>query len=81
VQPLRIALAQLAPRLGLLDASIVRHHDLLAEAREGYISLQAARRDYGMAIDVERRTRDDEETARLRSVPPPPKPGSTERTA
>ena len=33
MQPLRIALAQLAPRLGLLDANIARHHDLLAEAR------------------------------------------------
>jgi predicted amidohydrolase len=33
VQPLRIALAQLAPRLGLLDENIARHHELLAEAR------------------------------------------------
>lgn len=33
MQPLRIALAQLAPRLGLLDANIARHHELLAEAR------------------------------------------------
>ena len=33
MQPLRIALAQLAPRLGLLDANIARHHDLLSEAR------------------------------------------------
>ena len=33
MQPLRIALAQLAPRLGLLDENIARHHELLAEAR------------------------------------------------
>jgi predicted amidohydrolase len=33
VQPLRIALAQLAPRLGLLDANIARHHELIVEAR------------------------------------------------
>jgi predicted amidohydrolase len=33
VQPLRIALAQLAPRLGLLDENLARHRALLAEAR------------------------------------------------
>jgi predicted amidohydrolase len=33
VQPLRIALAQLAPELGQLDANLARHHELLAEAR------------------------------------------------
>jgi NAD+ synthase (glutamine-hydrolysing) len=33
VQPLRIALAQLAPQLGLLDANFARHHELLVEAR------------------------------------------------
>ena len=31
--PLRIALAQLAPRLGVLDENLARHHELLAEAR------------------------------------------------
>jgi len=35
VQPLRIALAQIAPRLGLLDENLARHHDLLREARAG----------------------------------------------
>jgi predicted amidohydrolase len=35
VQPLRIALAQIAPRLGDLDANLARHHELLAAAREG----------------------------------------------
>jgi predicted amidohydrolase len=35
VQPLRIALAQLAPRLGDLEANLERHHALLAEARAG----------------------------------------------
>ncbi len=33
MQPLRIALAQLAPRLGLLDENLARHRVLLAEAR------------------------------------------------
>ena len=33
MQPLRIALVQLAPQLGRLDANIARHHELLAEAR------------------------------------------------
>jgi len=33
VQPLRIALAQLAPQLGLLDANFARHQELLVEAR------------------------------------------------
>ncbi len=35
MQPLRIALAQIAPRLGLLEENIARHHELLAEARAG----------------------------------------------
>jgi predicted amidohydrolase len=34
VQPLRIALAQIAPRLGDLEANLARHHELIAEARE-----------------------------------------------
>ncbi len=33
MQPLRIALAQTAPRLGDLAVNLVRHHELLAEAR------------------------------------------------
>lgn len=33
MQPLRIALAQIAPRLGDFDANLARHHELLAEAR------------------------------------------------
>jgi predicted amidohydrolase len=33
VQPLRIALAQIAPRLGQLDENVARHHELLDEAR------------------------------------------------
>jgi predicted amidohydrolase len=33
VQPLRIAVAQIAPRLGLVDENLARHHALLAEAR------------------------------------------------
>ncbi len=35
MQPLRIALAQLAPRLGDLEANLVRHRDLLEKARSG----------------------------------------------
>ena len=31
--PLRIALAQIAPRLGALEANLARHHALIAEAR------------------------------------------------
>ena len=33
VQPLRIALAQIAPRLGLLDENLARHGELIDEAR------------------------------------------------
>lgn len=32
--PLRVALAQLAPRLGAVDENLGRHHELLAEARD-----------------------------------------------
>jgi predicted amidohydrolase len=35
VQPLRIALAQIAPRLGGLDENLARHHELIAQARAG----------------------------------------------
>ncbi|HEY8238151.1 MAG TPA: nitrilase-related carbon-nitrogen hydrolase [Candidatus Limnocylindrales bacterium] len=35
MQPLRIALAQLAPRLGQLEGNLERHHALLREARSG----------------------------------------------
>ncbi len=35
MQPLRIALAQIAPRLGALDENLERHQTLLAEARAG----------------------------------------------
>ena len=33
IAPLRIALAQIAPRLGFLDENLARHRELLAEAR------------------------------------------------
>jgi predicted amidohydrolase len=33
VQTLKIALAQIAPRLGQLDANVARHHELIEEAR------------------------------------------------
>ena len=35
MQPLRIALAQIAPRLGLLDENLASHHALIAQARGG----------------------------------------------
>ena len=35
MQPLRIALAQLAPRLGVLEENLARHRALIAEASEG----------------------------------------------
>jgi predicted amidohydrolase len=35
VQPLRIALAQVAPRLGDLESNLARHHELLGQARDG----------------------------------------------
>ena len=39
MQPLRIALAQIAPRLGLFEENLARHRELLAEARAGGASL------------------------------------------
>jgi len=39
VQPLRIALAQVAPRLGQLDENLARHRELIAEARDGSVDL------------------------------------------
>jgi len=35
MKPLRIALAQLAPRLGLLEDNLARHREIVAEARAG----------------------------------------------
>jgi predicted amidohydrolase len=35
VQPLRIALAQIAPQLGALEVNLARHADLIGEARAG----------------------------------------------
>jgi len=39
VQPLRIALAQVAPRLGDLEANLTRHAELIREARSGGAAL------------------------------------------
>src|SRR6476646_10667285 len=39
VQTRRIALAQIAPRLGSLEVNLATHHDLLAKAREGRADL------------------------------------------
>ena len=35
MQPLRIALCQFAPRLGLLEENLARHHEMLVRARKG----------------------------------------------
>jgi len=39
VSTIRVALAQIAPRLGALEANLERHHALLAEARSGRADL------------------------------------------
>jgi predicted amidohydrolase len=39
VQPLRIALAQIAPRLGAFDDNLARHHELIDAARAGRAGL------------------------------------------
>ncbi len=39
MQPLRIALAQIAPRLGLLGENLACHHDLIEQARAGSAGL------------------------------------------
>jgi predicted amidohydrolase len=39
VNPVRIALAQLAPQLGALDVNLARHHVLIEEARAGDVDL------------------------------------------
>jgi predicted amidohydrolase len=70
VQPLRIALAQIAPRLGELDGNLARHHELLDAARSagaglvvfpelgltGY-QLQDLAADVAMRLDDQRLTR------------------------
>jgi N-methylhydantoinase B len=45
--------------------------EVLADVRDGYVSLDAARRDYGVSIDDDRWEVDESATARLRSAPPP----------
>ncbi|HEX7430770.1 MAG TPA: nitrilase-related carbon-nitrogen hydrolase [Candidatus Limnocylindrales bacterium] len=39
MKPLRVALAQLAPRLGLLEENLARHRELLGQARSGGANL------------------------------------------
>jgi predicted amidohydrolase len=39
VKPLRIALAQIAPRLGMVDENLAHHHEVLREARANGASL------------------------------------------
>jgi NAD+ synthase (glutamine-hydrolysing) len=81
VQPLRIALAQLAPRLGVVEANLERHRELLAEARAdgadlvvfpelgltGYL-LQDLNAEVAMRLDDPRLTALAEETADLSAV-------------
>jgi N-methylhydantoinase B len=45
---------------------------VLADVREEYVSLEAARREYGVSIDAERWVVDEAETTRLRRGPRPP---------
>jgi len=39
MQSVRVGLAQIAPRLGLLEANLTRHHELIDEARAGGVDL------------------------------------------
>ena len=48
---------------------------VMADVREGYVSVEAARRDYGVAIDLDTWSVVEEETSRLRAGPRPPEPG------
>ncbi len=79
--PLRIALAQIAPRLGLLDENLERHHGLIAEARTkgadlvvfpelgltGYL-LQDLNADVAMRLDDPRLARLAADTRGLSAV-------------
>jgi hypothetical protein len=42
--------------------------------RDGYVTVEAAERDYGVVIDVARDLVDEEATAVLRAGPRPPEP-------
>src|SRR4051812_8789260 len=79
--PLRIALAQIAPRLGVVEANLERHHELLGQAREagaglvvfpelgltGY-QLQDLAADVAMRLDDPRLTRLARATSDLSAV-------------
>jgi predicted amidohydrolase len=81
VQPLRIALAQIAPRLGFLDENLARHRELIGEARSkgaglvvfpelgltGYI-LQDLSSDVAMRLDDPRLARLAAETRDLSAI-------------
>jgi NAD+ synthase (glutamine-hydrolysing) len=81
VQPLRIALAQLAPRLGEVTANLERHREVLAEARAdgadlvvfpelgltGYL-LQDLNAEVAMRLDDPRLSALAEETADLSAI-------------
>jgi N-methylhydantoinase B len=47
---------------------------VLEDVLDGYISAEAAAREYGVAVDAAAETIDAEETARLRAGPRPPEP-------
>ena len=81
MKPLRIALAQLAPELGLLDANLARHRELLVEARAGGAGLivfpelgltgyhlQDLAAEVAMAVDDPRLTGLASETAECSAV-------------
>jgi NAD+ synthase (glutamine-hydrolysing) len=81
VQPLRIALAQIAPRLGLLEENLARHRELIDEARgksaglvvfpelglTGYL-LQDLASEVAMRLDDPRLARLAEATAGLSAI-------------
>ncbi len=47
---------------------------VLEDVLDGYVSEEAAAREYGVAIDLDAETVDEAETQRLRSGPRPPEP-------
>src|SRR3954465_14198893 len=85
--PLRIALAQIAPRLGVVEANLERHHELLAQARAGGAGLvvfpELGVTGYqlqDLAADVAMRL-DDPRLGALPAPPPlPPRAGSPPRS-
>ena len=47
---------------------------VLEDVLDGYVTVEGAARDYGVAVDLERQAIDEEKTARLRAGPHPSEP-------